>query len=223
MKLRSLVAALLALSFAVPALADGPNVYPINGDYKNAVNGARVDASGNARTSEALKDRDYTLSGDLINNSLGNQSADSSAVLPIGDIRRLSFFIRPTLVGGKRVRLAIQIRLHKTQAADSTSMYVWQPDMCFSQNYRNVAANADSIGDTGTFPSAYEAAMPGEFIVAWDPARGSPTAALFGAYPNAKCLNIECLGGARWFSIRVRNCSANVTVPVVISYTGSPL
>ena len=128
---RKIVAALTAVAMLASTLvmADN-NVIDQGSYYKNAQNGAKVDANGNAFTTDASRDRDNWRLVPLLNTQLGASGANmvDSTATPVAtyDFSRMNLLLKGNFDSVSTVvRLAVQIRGHWGTLSDSSAAYPW--------------------------------------------------------------------------------------------------
>jgi hypothetical protein len=201
------------------------NVIDQGSYYKNAQSGAKVDAQGNAYTSEASKDRDNWRVITLINNQLGASGLamiDSVTVpVPTYDFSRMNLYLRGNFDSlSTEVRLAVQVRAHYSQATDTASTFPW---FRWPVRSSTVASDVDSTGhmSKGSYTLAQQTAATsanagvwsGEFIVKFSAARADTTGGngggKYGANPVNSMMIPLCDANGAWFnapytSIRIR-------------------
>ena len=224
---RKIVAALTAVAMLLStlALADN-NVIDQGSYYKNAQTGAKVDANGNAFTTDASRDRDNWRLIPLLNTQLSASGANmvDSTGTPVAtyDFSRMNLLLKGNFDSlSTVVRVAVQIRGHWGTLSDSSAAYPWLrwPTRATS----NGTTDVDSLGHmfVGTYaqaqltsanqPFASGGVWPGEFIVKFNVATQDSTAngnGKYGAGPNTMLIPLSDASGA-WFnapytSIRVR-------------------
>lgn len=155
---------LCALLVAVAVSFADNNVTNMGSYYQNATNGAKVDASGNAYTTESSKDRDRVVKYDgIISSSISIGGVDSTAIaFDTHDVARGFLFIKAILPSGAAtpfVRLAVRVQGHTAATIDSSNTFN------FAVRSANFAANADSLAfGSGTAPTTTTAAST-EYIV----------------------------------------------------------
>ena len=198
-----------------------------------------LDASGNAYTLEASKDRDnWIVYANAINDtfsvgSLNNTrvaaiaanagySAESTQVYSCGQYRRFTIFLRGIGVTGDtttKIRLAVQVRKHIAASADSNSTFAWG-GWATSPSF----TGADSLGVSfsGITISSSPGPVglyPGEHLVVLDPRqRGDRNTDYFFGPPDGVALDLIDSKG-QWFwapymSVRVRCLTGPGTVSV---------
>jgi hypothetical protein len=217
------VAALLALT---AVLAFGQNVQNMGTWYRNPQSGQVVDASGNAYSLEAAKDRDNiytaTLIADTLHASLYTAkpniltTAESTIVVPCGQYRRFAIGLRVQAAALDTFALtfAVQIRGHFSAAYDSASTFVWAG---WAGVPSTLTTGSDSLSFLGK-GSGYTA-WPGERIITFKGYRGNALLAQgdFGA-PDGLLIDLVDSKGmyfwAPYISIRVR-CLTAVNYPRV--------
>ena len=128
---RKIVAALTAVAMLLStlALADN-NVIDQGSYYKNAQTGAKVDANGNAFTTDASRDRDNWRLIPLLNTQLAASGANmvDSTATPVAtyDFSRMNLLLKGNFDSlSTVVRLAVQIRGHWGTLSDSSASYPW--------------------------------------------------------------------------------------------------
>ena len=209
-------------------LAWGGNIVNTGDHYENLKNGQYTDASGNAKTTDASRDRDnWTIwtnaindtitSGSGVNPAAGNNpsgaqfTAESTAVLSVAAYRRVALAIRVIPPGGDTTsiyRLAVQVRGHISGLADSSSTFPW-----YGWQTQAAVTAADSVGTNGyTLVTGGQlvAALPSEHIVSWSAktlGRGFTAGNSF-VWPDGIMLDLfDGRAQAFWFpymSVRVR-------------------
>lgn len=235
---RKIVAALTAVAMLLStlALADN-NVIDQGSYYKNAQTGAKVDANGNAYTTEASKDRDNFQIANVCDDTMSvalfidNKStlgqaftAESSAVITSYPYRRFTLLLRAIPTAGdttSRFRFAVQIRKHTDATGDSSSTWAWSA--WANATAMSVAAD-DSTGhftDATFYGGTGSAAGPGpwsdERVFVLTAERGNMVGASsanqsFG-WPGGIAVDL-CDARGQWFwapymSVRVRCLSAS--------------
>lgn len=222
-----------------------PMLQAVGGMYAADTTGRvlRFDASGNLLSSEANKDRDnWSIpTGGIINDTMSvaalangrvsSQSsnlgfcAESTLVLPCGQYRHFTLFMRAIPIGAatsdtsSMIRVAVEIRKHTTNLADTSSTFVWmswEPPAG-----TNAPTGPDSLGHTyagvtiGSTPGTV-ALYPGEHEFIFDPRRrGDRNTDYFFGPPDGIAVDLVDAHG-QWFwapymSVRIR----------VLSYTSS--
>lgn len=227
------------VTFVGLALADY-NTINKGSYYQNQGNGSKTDASGNAYTNEASKDRDHyavfpvcddTVSiGQLIDTKSSKGfpfTAESSAVISCYDYRRFTLMMRVIPVGGDtttRFRFAVQVRKHLDATGDSSSTFAWTS---FAPTPTAVTGLDDSTGHFtagvffgGTGSALGIAPWSNEKVVVFDGERGNAISSAgsigqaFG-WPGGVAIDLmDCRG--QWFwapyiSVRIRCLSAGGT------------
>lgn len=200
------------------SIADN-NVTNMGSYYQNATTGAKVDANGNAYTTESSKDRDRVIKYDsIISDTMSVGTVDSTAVaFDTHDVARGFLFIKAILPAGAAtpfVRLAVRVQGHTAATIDSSNTFN------FAVRSANFAANADSLAfGSGTAPTTVAAAST-EYVVtiAHDPV--SPV-----ARRRTIILPLRDSSGAwlwaEYTSVMVRVLSANANTPsITVSYRG---
>jgi hypothetical protein len=131
MHVRKIVAALTAVAMLASTLvlADN-NVIDQGSYYKNAQNGAKVDANGNAYTTDASRDRDNWRLVPLLNTNLTASGVNmvDSTVTPVAtyDFSRMNLLLKGNFDSlSTVVRVAVQIRGHWGTLSDSSAVYPW--------------------------------------------------------------------------------------------------
>ncbi|NBR00084.1 MAG: hypothetical protein EBT79_08095 [Actinobacteria bacterium] len=224
---RKIVAALTAVAMLASTLvmADN-NVIDQGSYYKNAQSGAKVDANGNAYTTDASRDRDNWRLVPLLNTQLAASGANmvDSTATPVAtyDFSRMNLLLKGNFDSlSTVVRVAVQIRGHWGTLSDSSAAYPWYrwPTRATS----NGTTDIDSLGHmfVGTYaqaqltsanqPFASGGVWPGEFIVKFNVATQDSTAAgagKYGAGPNTMLIPLSDASGC-WFnapytSVRIR-------------------
>ena len=202
----------------------------------------KMDASGNLKTVDADRDRDYwTLLG-AVDDTLGSGTAlgsstsarlqwtaESTTVAAAYPYKRFAVAIRIIPIGGDTTnvfKLAVQVRKHTAAVADSANTFGW-----YSWVAGNTAAVADSIGHnySGTFSSGAGQQLgpwPSERVFTFQPWRGRgdlKSAQTFG-WPNGVMVDLIDSNG-QWFwapyiSVRVRNLLGPTGCRVILKLYG---
>lgn len=206
-----------------------------------------VDSDGNLKVAQSSLDRNYYKTFQLINNQLtasGAAMADSSSPQATYDLRRMGLMIYPTAFDSLStiVRLAVQVRAHMTNQADSASSFPWAR---YSVGRSTTAGNyADSVGhwnsgytgpltpvQTTTATAAAPYLYPGEIMVTFNFARDDSTANGNGKpWSFPKGIYLPLVGAlGEWFwapytSVRVRVINGvRNRFRVRVDMVGSPL
>ena len=239
MNKKRLYAALTALACLGVAIGLGwadNNVLDHSTYYQNATNGAKVDASGNAYTTESspLSDQNLTFANIIGPTALTQASAtagaDSSAILDTHRMRLGMLLIKAIPAGGAAMvnnRIAVQIRTHLQGGSDSNSVF------CV-YNYGNTeVATAGAKPDSASFGHIASGSLStlwsGEIDVLVNNARtGTVTGGTTNDFrsPSGIAIPLSSILGRDFYSpytsIRVRNL-AGPTCTVTVSLVGTPL
>lgn len=210
-----------------------------DGTYYNVAGHFSCDNAGHPLTSDAYRDRDnwivYTNAindtisiGALLNarQAAGSTNAgfcaESTTVYPCASYKKFTLMLRVIPGSGatgdttSNIRLAVEVRKHIAQVADSASTFVWS-----GWNTSPTYAATDSIGQgygpTISSSPGTVALYPGEHLIVFNPKqRGDRNTDYFFGPPDGIALDLVDSKG-QWFwapyiSVRVRVLSGSATV-----------
>jgi hypothetical protein len=177
-----------------------------------------VDATGNAQTVDADRDRDLVLGQtSIINATIASASAESSIAFPIGNAKHVTVWIKASPAVGTDALLAVQMRLHLSSASDSNSVGSWSPRYGINTN---ISAAQDTIGDNRI--GAYVPYSDEVLVMRSGKRRSAGNPGAFNWNTLVPLTYTVVPGSGSYFSIRVRNAGAS-SCGVIVHYRASAL
>ena len=231
-RILSIALLLSALAGAAWAQTAGTNTQARNGYYFNATTGAKTDGDGNAYVNPV---QNWTYFSKIYSDTLSRngKTSDSTGVYPVGPYGSGMLFVYPitACATGDSLILAVQVRGHYQQSADSSSTF---PLMPWTANpFGTGPGYKDRIGHVGlvgTVPGASAEGSVGwnEYYLVVKPDVDMQNGAAGLIHPG-KGIPIPLYNlWTPYFSVRFRNLSrTGVTTQcrtrLDITYVGTPL